>query len=359
MRPADFPLARRQLDAADAAGVELAFWWRDDDARGATPELARLLAQRLETGVPLALAVIPDGARPDLLDGMTPEDDIRLLLHGWCHANHAPAGEKRAEFGDHRPVAAMLEEIRRGRDRLAALADGRFLPVLVPPWNRIGPGIAARLGDAGLPGLSIFAKPASRHRVHTHLDLMDWRAGQAQDAATLDRLLAAQIAARLTGEGGTPAAIPSAARMRPDTPTEAPARTPAGGADPVAGETSATVPSAARMRLGMPAETPACTPAGGADPMAGGTSAASPSAPIRRGTPAAEPIGTLAGGPGPVGWPPSETQPIGLLTHHLQHDAAAWERLAALLTLLAPRPGVVWPKLPDLFAMQAGTATRS
>ncbi|MDX1732289.1 MAG: glycosyl transferase family 28, partial [Aurantimonas coralicida] len=200
MSPVDFPLARRQLDAAAAAGVELAFWWRDDDARGATPELARLLAQRRETGVPLGLAVIPDGARPDLLDGMTPDDDIRLFLHGWCHANHAPAGEKRAEFGDHRPAASMLEEIRRGRDRLAGLADERFLPVFVPPWNRIGPDMAARLGEAGLPGLSIFARPASWHRVHTHLDLMDWRAGQAQDAATLDRLLAAQIAARLTGE---------------------------------------------------------------------------------------------------------------------------------------------------------------
>lgn len=291
MSPVDFPLARRQLDAADAAGVELAFWWRDDDARGATPELARLLAQRLETGVPLALAVIPDGARADLLDGMTPEDDIRLFLHGWNHANHAPAGEKRAEFGDHRPVAAMLEEIRLGHDRLAGLADGRFLPVFVPPWNRIGPDMAARLGDAGLPGLSIFARPASRHCVHTHLDLMDWRAGRAQDATTLDRLLAAQIAARLTGEGGALGAIPSAA--------------------------------------------------------------------MRRDTPAAAPGGTLAGSPGPVRWPPSETQPIGLLTHHLQHDAAAWERLAALLTLLAPRPGVAWLKLPDLFALEPVAATRT
>lgn len=285
MSPADFPLARRQLDASDAAGVELAFWWRDDDARGATPELARLLAQRRETGVPLALAVIPDGARPDLLDGMTPDDDIRLFLHGWNHANHAPAGEKRAEFGDHRPAAAMLEEVRQGHGRLAALFDGRFLPVFVPPWNRIGPDIAARLGDAGLPGLSIFARPASRHRVHTHLDLMDWRAGRAQDAATLDRLLAAQIAARLTGEEGISKSNLSATRMRPDTPTEAPARTLAGGTDPVSG-----------LPLG--------------------------------------------------------TQPIGLLTHHLQHDAAAWERLAALLTLLAPRRGVVWPKLPDLFGLQ-------
>ncbi|EAS48318.1 conserved hypothetical protein [Aurantimonas manganoxydans SI85-9A1] len=326
MSAADFPLARRQLDAAGVAGVELAFWWRDDDARGATPELARLLAQRRETGVPLALAVIPDRTRPDLLDGMTADDDIRLFLHGWCHANHAPAGEKRAEFGDHRPAAAMLEDISRGRDRLAALADGRFLPVFVPPWNRIGPGIAARLGETGLSGLSVFARPASRHCVHTHLDLMDWRAGRAQDAATLDRLLAAQIAARLAGGGATPAGIPSAAPMRPDMPTEAPARMSAGGADPIAGETSATIPSAARMRPGMPAEVPARTP---------------------------------AGGPEPVGGAPSETQPIGLLTHHLQHDAAAWERLAALLTQLAPRPGVVWPKLPDLFALQPVTRPRS
>jgi hypothetical protein len=212
----------------------------------------------------------------------------------------------------------MLEEIRRGHDRLAALSDRRFLPVFVPPWNRIGPGIAARLGDAGLPGLSIFARPASRHRVHTHLDLMDWRAGRAQDAATLDRLLAAQIAARLTGEEGISESNLSATRMRPDTPTEAPARTLAGGADPVAD----------------------------------GASATSPSTPIRRDPPAAALARTLAGGPSPVADRCEETQPIGLLTHHLQHDAAAWERLAALLTLLAPRPGVVWPKLPDLFGLQ-------
>ena len=321
MSPADFPLTLRQLDAAAAAGVELAFWWRDDDARGATPELARLLAQRLETGVPLGLAVIPDGARPDLLDGMTADDDIRLFLHGWNHANHAPAGEKRAEFGDHRPAAAMLKEIRRGRDRLAGLADGRFLPVFVPPWNRIGPGMAARIGEAGLPGLSIFARPASRHCVHTHLDLMDWRAGRAQDTATLDRLLAAQIAARLTGEKGTPESNLSATPMRPDTPAR--------------------------------------TSAGGADPVADGASATSPSTPIRRDPPAAALARTLAGGSSPVADRCGETQPIGLLTHHLQHDAAAWERLAALLTLLAPRPGVVWPKLPDLFALQPVAATRT
>ena len=32
------------------------------------------------------------------------------------------------------------------------------------------------------------------------------------------------------------------------------------------------------------------------------------------------------------------SEPIGLLSHHLQHDEAAWTLLAALLVLKAPPP---------------------
>ncbi|MBB4003685.1 MAG: polysaccharide deacetylase [Aurantimonas endophytica] len=50
----------------------------------------------------------------------------------------------------------------------------------------------------------------------------------------------------------------------------------------------------------------------------------------------------------------SLSEPIGLLSHHLQHDEAAWTLLAGLLDLLAPDPPVVsWPALPSLLAPPA------
>lgn len=42
--------------------------------------------------------------------------------------------------------------------------------------------------------------------------------------------------------------------------------------------------------------------------------------------------------------------PIGLLTHHLVHDAQVWGFLARLFTLTADHPGCRWVSLPDLIA---------
>ena len=42
------------------------------------------------------------------------------------------------------------------------------------------------------------------------------------------------------------------------------------------------------------------------------------------------------------------TAPIGLLTHHLVHDGAAWRFLEAFLAWTTQRPEVAWAALPDL-----------
>ena len=47
-------------------------------------------------------------------------------------------------------------ELARGRDTLRRSFGERFAAVLVPPWNRIGDAIVARLPDIGLRGLSTF-----------------------------------------------------------------------------------------------------------------------------------------------------------------------------------------------------------
>jgi hypothetical protein len=50
--------------------------------------------------------------------------------------------------------------------------------------------------------------------------------------------------------------------------------------------------------------------------------------------------------------------PVGLLTHHLVHDEAAWAFLAQFLDWTSRQPGLAWTGLPDLLAA-AGPRARS
>ncbi len=245
----DLPLTSAALGRLAAEGRRVRLWWRDDDARSVTPELQRLLGLARGHGLPLALAVIPEGAETALAERLAGEPEVCVLLHGHAHMNHAPAGEKRAEFGDHRPAETMQAEIAAGRARLETLCGSRFRPVFVPPWNRIGRTARLLLVDLDLPVLSVYgaARPAETGgpaEINTHLDVMDWRAMTGLSPAEADRRLADLIAGRR--EGG-----------------------------------------------------------------------------------------------------PDGEEPIGLLTHHLQHDEAAWRLVTTMLGLLADHPAVAWPDLPS------------
>lgn len=158
------------------------FWWRDDDAAQPTPELARLLALARRTGTPLALAVIPMQAGRDLCDTLGPE--VAVIQHGSDHRNRAGAGEKKTEFAAAEPPRLACERLALARERLAAAARARFVPVLAPPWNRLPEALVRHLPGAGFVGLSCFgaraaAAPAPGMRqVNTHVDLVAWRAGR-------------------------------------------------------------------------------------------------------------------------------------------------------------------------------------
>ncbi|WP_051249326.1 polysaccharide deacetylase family protein [Inquilinus limosus] len=181
---------RAELDRWAALGRRASFWWRDDDAVAPSPALDRLLALAARHGRWVALAVIPDGTGPALAERLAGTPTV-AIQHGWAHRSHAPAGEKTAELGDHRPAEAVLAELSAGRDKLQALFGDRFRPVLAPPWNRIGPQLRARLGEAGLLVLSGFgardAAPGPA-QVNTHADPVDWRGGRG--FAGIDRTLA-------------------------------------------------------------------------------------------------------------------------------------------------------------------------
>jgi hypothetical protein len=185
------------------AGRTAELWWRDDDAADAGSSLSGLLALHRQTGVPLALAVIPAHATQALADHLVGETTIDVLQHGYAHVNHALPSEKKIELGPHRPAMVVLGELGTGWLALERLFVSRVLPVLVPPWNRIAPGLVPALPEIGFRGLSTFGPRRARplrglSEINMHVDLLDWKGGRGfvGEGAALGALVAALARAR-------------------------------------------------------------------------------------------------------------------------------------------------------------------
>ena len=236
----------KTLDQAAARGIKIPFWWRDDDAVDVTPPLEKLLALAQKYEVPLALAVVPKQATAALAERLANERSVSVLQHGWRHRNHAPDGEKQVELGDHRPAKVVLEELRLGFTRMTELFESQFLPVLVPPWNRIADGVRERSPEIGLTRLSTFgpAPAGDPHWINVHLDIIEWRPIR-----------------------------------RPLSPSEA----------------YAVLTTEMERRLA------------------------------------------------------GDSEPVGIMTHHLEHEEGNWSFLDDLLELIAKHPAVEWPSHPALF----------
>ena len=164
------------LDAWRDEGRVARFWLRDDDAVEPTPALARLIDLCTRHRVPAALAVIPRHAGTPLAEILRGKEAVRVALHGWSHENHAPPDQKKQELGPHRPTDIVLDELAAGHRKLAGLFGGQFVPVLVPPWNRVDKALLPRLSGIGVSGLSVFGpeKVSALPTVNTHVDIMDW-----------------------------------------------------------------------------------------------------------------------------------------------------------------------------------------
>lgn len=192
-----------ELDRWRDAGRIADFWWRDDDAAKPSPPLARLLKLSEASGVPLALAVVPLAAVPELFTGLK----ASVIMHGTDHRNRAHQGAKSTEFATAEPDADAVARLCIARERIAGHAAKRFLPVLAPPWNRFKQSLAGRLPEAGLHGLSGYgprdkaeAAPGVR-QVNTHVDLIDWRGSRrfvGEEAAL--RMVLKHLGLRRKGE---------------------------------------------------------------------------------------------------------------------------------------------------------------
>lgn len=196
-----------ELDQWQGQGLRAHLWWRDDDLVRPTPRLNRLLDVARRRSCPVALAVIPARARDDLAQVLA-ETPTTVVQHGFAHINHASSDKRKSpsELGSHRPQAVILGELVRGRERLRALFGDRFLPVVVPPWNRIDRALLPALPASGFCGLSTFGPRGPGIptegivEINAHFEPISWRGGP--HFAGADSVLAAlvsELRARRTG----------------------------------------------------------------------------------------------------------------------------------------------------------------
>ena len=202
-----------ELDAWVSQGRQASFWWRDDDAGRPGPALERLVSLAADVALPLGLAVVPAQLTPEVTGAIrAAPGPVVVLQHGFAHANHEtaiPPGQQKlrpAECGTARPAQAVLAELAEGGTGLKTAFGSRFLPVFVPPWNRIAPAVSAGLPRLGYRALSAFGPRAVAEpvpgllQVNCHADPIVWREDKrfAGASATLERLRA-HLAARREG----------------------------------------------------------------------------------------------------------------------------------------------------------------
>ncbi|TBC69464.1 polysaccharide deacetylase family protein [Rhizobium ruizarguesonis] len=194
---------RREIDRWQAAGRVARFWLRDDDAVEPTLALEMLMALAGENEVPLMLAVIPGLTGEALAVRLGEEADVAVAVHGWSHKNHAGLKAKKQELGGERPTEVVLSELREGFLLLQRLHPARFLPVLVPPWNRIDAALIPALPGLGFAALSVYGRAKQggpMPLLNTHVDIIDWhgtRGGRSE--AELVTELVAELRDRFAG----------------------------------------------------------------------------------------------------------------------------------------------------------------
>lgn len=180
----DWAALDAELAVWDAAGLRPRLWWRDDDAQAVTPDLEVLLELSDRYGVPVHLAVIPQGLQRDLAPRLAKARHAYVLQHGLRHVNHAPKGAPASEVGDTRDLALQERDLRDGWALLEAAQMPRLLRGFVPPWNRIGDVTRRHLPIWGYSFLSAYegrgdtaAVPGLSH-IDAHLDPIRWKYGR-------------------------------------------------------------------------------------------------------------------------------------------------------------------------------------
>jgi hypothetical protein len=133
-------------------------FFRADDIGVPGKRIFRLMDIFVDHQVPLCPAVVPAWLNPQRWDVLRKMDAKSPQLwcwhqHGWRHVSHEIEGKKQ-EFGPHRAIGDIRQDIVRGREKLEQLMQDRFLPVFTPPWNRCDGRSLSILKSSGFKAVS-------------------------------------------------------------------------------------------------------------------------------------------------------------------------------------------------------------
>ena len=149
-------------------------WWRDDDCRLPTWKLDRLLY--LSAGLPITLAVIPDGDLNALAARLEKVPGVSIAQHGVDHANKLPEPGPRSEFPPDMAQDQVNASVVAGRARLTAA--GLAPRLFVPPWNEADHRLKKAILAAGYSTYSIGiygqASPGLAH-IGAQVDVLRWK----------------------------------------------------------------------------------------------------------------------------------------------------------------------------------------
>ncbi len=178
-----FELLEEELSKWGESGREVEFWWRDDDVNKPSLALERLVSISNTHKAALSLAAIPKGIDSNLVDVFQNNRLVNILQHGYSHNNCAPPTSRKMELGLHRPISEITTQLASGFSILQDIFGAQFLPVMVPPWNRIDSQVVNELQNIGLNGISTLG-PRNKSNfsdklkeINVHIDILNWKIG--------------------------------------------------------------------------------------------------------------------------------------------------------------------------------------
>lgn len=164
----------RELARWTKLGKTPAIWWRDDDAREATSQLDRLL--RVRDGLPISLAVVPDGDLEGLASILRAAPEVSISQHGMDHVNRLSDGSRRSEYLDDATQAQVSDCVRGSRKRLE---EAGFQPAFYTPcWNVFDERLLRAVKAANYTTYSagIFGRPTPElGHIGAGLDVLRWK----------------------------------------------------------------------------------------------------------------------------------------------------------------------------------------
>jgi hypothetical protein len=183
----------REVARWHESGRRPRLWWRDDDARIPEDALERLLT--IADGLPLSLAVTPDGVTPALARRLARESAVTVSLTG--------------EFQTDGSISRVAKNILQGEQHLRDCGlDPRFY---TPARNRLNGTLMEALRVAGYRTLSAWneeklEESAGLRRLDVHVDLLRWTDGARfrGSSAVLDGLREQLALRRLAGDFNRP-----------------------------------------------------------------------------------------------------------------------------------------------------------